>query len=386
MALFRSIGLFAAGLLVATVVAEGGARLIEATPLWRILPVAEVALYGPDSETGYTLRPNVSGVWATENHAQVAINALGLRDAAMTREKPAGTRRVVVVGDSMTEALQVQLEDSFVQVAERSLRDQGHAVEVINLGLSGATPAVNVQRLRHKGLPLSPDIALVTSSAIELSNPRPDDDSAYPGYIADGQGGARIGMAFRDSRGFQLRVGLVGDALYWMLDHFRVARILNARKNAGWLQEWPKTSREAAAPLCAGFHAQRLAQAFTEEGDGFALARVRAFARDLGAVSRQANMPVAVLMRDLGAVCGDNPVMLQRVQERLVALFGEHGVALIDSDAEVAVRLRSGEREEDLHGFTSRIGHGHYNIRGHQVYADVIERAIVDLLKLASHQ
>src|SRR5215469_7822029 len=92
------------GLLAATLVVEAALDLIEATPLWRVLPVAEIAPYGPDPDTGYRHRPNVSGIWLTENRAPVSISGLGLRD----RERPlqrTDVPRAVVLGNSLIEAL-----------------------------------------------------------------------------------------------------------------------------------------------------------------------------------------------------------------------------------------------------------------------------------------
>ena len=31
--------------------------------------------------------------------------------------------------------------------------------------------------------------------------------------------------------------------VYWLLDHSMVARVVNARRNAGWFAEWPKPAQ-----------------------------------------------------------------------------------------------------------------------------------------------
>src|SRR5204863_65651 len=63
-----------------SVMAELLFRVIEATPLWRVLPVSEVSLYGPDEDTGYRHRVGAHGVWLQENRSVITISNLGLRD------------------------------------------------------------------------------------------------------------------------------------------------------------------------------------------------------------------------------------------------------------------------------------------------------------------
>ena len=103
MAKGRGFALLVAGLLAATVVFELYLRVIEVVPaLWRVLPAAEVALYGPDPDSGYTLRPNVKGVWLRENRTYIRTSAQGLRDRDTSFEKPPGTFRIALAGDSIT--------------------------------------------------------------------------------------------------------------------------------------------------------------------------------------------------------------------------------------------------------------------------------------------
>src|ERR1700687_1744849 len=82
--MWRKIGLGAAKLLAGIVVATAAGDLlfvvISRTPLRWALPVPPVALYGPDPDTGYRHRANVSGLWLTEHRSLITISNLGLRD------------------------------------------------------------------------------------------------------------------------------------------------------------------------------------------------------------------------------------------------------------------------------------------------------------------
>jgi len=153
---FIRIGFLVLGGLVAgSVVAELLFRVVEATPLWRVLPVSEVSLYGPDPVTGYRHRAGARGIWRQENRSYIAISNLGLRDRDRAFERGSATR-AIVVGDSVIEAAQVDLQDTAVAVAERELAKRRPGAEVINLGLAGATPAVDMARLQSLGFRSSP--------------------------------------------------------------------------------------------------------------------------------------------------------------------------------------------------------------------------------------
>src|SRR5262245_2479742 len=141
MTLARSTFRFLLGLAAATIAAELALRLISATPLWQVLPVPAIMFYGPNADTGFSHRPNVSGVWTAAHRTYVQTSSLGVRD----RERPAkhgAAPRAIVIGDSLIEAVQVEHENTAVAVAERMLSPKQAGAEAVNLGLQGVTPAV----------------------------------------------------------------------------------------------------------------------------------------------------------------------------------------------------------------------------------------------------
>ena len=65
-------------------------------------------------------------------------NSLGLRDEDYPREKPAGTRRILIIGDSVTYGYGVKDDDApFPERLERALHEEGRAVEILNAGIPG---------------------------------------------------------------------------------------------------------------------------------------------------------------------------------------------------------------------------------------------------------
>jgi hypothetical protein len=94
--------------------------------------------------------------------------------------------RVLVVGDSMVEALQVPVPQAFTRLLEGRARAwAGRPVEVINLGLSGRGPAQYHRTLEKIGLAYRPDLVVV---AVTLLNdflndvPELERDDSKPYY------------------------------------------------------------------------------------------------------------------------------------------------------------------------------------------------------------
>ena len=160
----RTIAAILAGLILALLATELFFRLIAATPLRWVLPEPQVSLYGPDFATGYRHRVDVSGMWLTEHRNFIRTSNLGLRD----RDRPLAHGpgpRAVIVGNSIIEAVQVEEAQTSSAVAEQILSRQYPGAEAVNLGLSGAKPAVQVARLQTQGLALAPDLAVVVVDA-----------------------------------------------------------------------------------------------------------------------------------------------------------------------------------------------------------------------------
>jgi acyl-CoA thioesterase I len=71
---------------------------------------------------------------------------LAFATGAMAQPKSAPVR-IVVFGDSLVAGFQLKESDAFPAQLERSLKTRGHAVEVINAGVSGDTTASALERL-----------------------------------------------------------------------------------------------------------------------------------------------------------------------------------------------------------------------------------------------
>jgi lysophospholipase L1-like esterase len=99
-----------------------------------------------------------------EFDVRVVTNALGFRDARMPGPKPAGVRRVVVLGDSFTQGYGVDETASYPRRLEAGLARAGAGagdVEIVNLGVPGTSPRDYIGHLADPGLAYAPDLVLI---------------------------------------------------------------------------------------------------------------------------------------------------------------------------------------------------------------------------------
>ncbi|HUG52757.1 MAG TPA: SGNH/GDSL hydrolase family protein [Vicinamibacteria bacterium] len=98
----------------------------------------------------------------TNRRAMRPQNSAGYRDLERTRSKPAGTRRVVSLGDSFAWGASVEFEDAYPQRLERALtRRRAEPWQVVNIALPGMNTVDHEGQLRSEGLAYAPDVVLL---------------------------------------------------------------------------------------------------------------------------------------------------------------------------------------------------------------------------------
>lgn len=115
-------------------------------------------IFEPDPELGWRLVPGAEDSWLG---AQVRINAQGMRGPPRERAKPAGVRRVLVLGDSVIFGAFIERdEDTIPARLEAELRRDG-PVECLNAGVGGYSPWQEAIWLERRGLAWSPDLVVL---------------------------------------------------------------------------------------------------------------------------------------------------------------------------------------------------------------------------------
>ena len=109
-----------------------------------------------------------------EFSVETSRNSLGYHDVEHTFQKPEGTFRVLILGDSFVEAIQVPLEKTFHKILEKELnRRMDFPVEVISLGRSGAGTQKSNEILLETGLRFNADLVLMQFLSNDLIDNSP---------------------------------------------------------------------------------------------------------------------------------------------------------------------------------------------------------------------
>ncbi len=116
-----------------------------------------------NAELGHFHVPNFDGwIKAREFTTRVTISPLGLRDARTSYAKPAGTFRILFLGDSMVEAVQVNARDGVAERLEVLLnQDAARPTEVINAGVAAYGTGQEWMLLDKEGVKYQPDLLVL---------------------------------------------------------------------------------------------------------------------------------------------------------------------------------------------------------------------------------
>ena len=145
---------------------EGVTRLIFAhsrdfsMEMWKY--AAQLKRSSADPEAGFVHVPNRS---AFLMGAAVSINSLGLRDREFAKEKPPGTCRVLMLGDSTTFGWGVPLEQTVAKILERKLNASSvpgcERFEVLNGGVGNYNTVQEVAQYRNRDRFFHPDLVIL---------------------------------------------------------------------------------------------------------------------------------------------------------------------------------------------------------------------------------
>ena len=157
-----------------------GRGLLVLLPILALLVGLEVALrlFGPILPRNYTsgpylerhpdygffhVRDYVGWQRSSEYFAWVRFNRLGLRDPRDSFAKPPNTFRILLLGDSFMEAVQVDERQTTASLLEAHLRQARPDlnVEVVNAGVAGWSTSLEYLYLDHEGHRFQPDLVVL---------------------------------------------------------------------------------------------------------------------------------------------------------------------------------------------------------------------------------
>lgn len=160
----KLLALGAASVLFSLLIIEGIVRLIEPREVLREF------FETPDPIVHHKFIPGARGRQKMlEFDATYEINSIGLRSPEIALAKPAGIKRLLILGDSFTEGVGVNGDETFTSQLRGMLERDGIGTgwQVINGGVASYSPLLEYLYLKNGGLALAPDLVIL---ALDLSD------------------------------------------------------------------------------------------------------------------------------------------------------------------------------------------------------------------------
>ena len=236
----------------------------------RVIGFSYPPFHQPDPITGLSLRPNTSGWYRKEGQAYVSTNSQGLRDRERPLTKPSGTYRILMLGDSYPEALQVNVEIAFWRLLEQRLEacafKSAKHIDVINLGVSGFGTGQELRMLQTRGLAYQPDLVILAffpGNDVRNNSRELEPDKMRPFYLLDAAGALRLDDTFANSVEFRRRTGRLRRAGKELSRYLRTLQLIYYVKD---LRDMRREQTEAAAVPTAAAAAPTSARPGGEAG------------------------------------------------------------------------------------------------------------------------
>lgn len=378
--------LAAAGVVIALVMVEVGLR------------IADISFFGYhlfDDSLGWVRPAGAEGWYRREGKAYIRINAQGQRDWERTVAKPADTLRIAVLGDSMTEALQVDMDKVYTTQVERALSScpavGGRKVEVLNFGVTGYSTAQELAMWRERAMRYAPDIVVLQFAVLNdvAENSRamsPGDLRPFYVYQNDQ---LVLDDSFHDQPAFKVRQGLVLKLFYGLLPHSRILQVINEiraladiRQQEGQLAAGKGGAASPTANPSYRYEAVYLEPADPNWREGWRVTEDLITLLRGEVTAKGARFMVIITGTDRQAYHDPEvPKLLQQQlkipdlyypNRRIIALGQSKGFPVLDLTPGLTEYAQKNNRA--LHGFGD--GYGHWNEEGHRVAAELLTQRL----------
>jgi hypothetical protein len=316
---------------------------------------------------GLVIHPPGTRIHLANFGQDVRFNSLGMRDVEHATGKEPGTFRILLLGDSFLEALQVGLDDSFPRLLEKTLNGMtGQRIEVINCAVGGWGTDSQLEYLSRYGLSLKPDLIVV---AMTLHNDVSDNLEERFHALVDGRA---VPKPSREMPGLTFGLLKVKDYLasrshttqlvrrHW---YRRTIRTGARQLDSHVLQLVRNEESAAVAKGWALTH--ELLLGVRQQGAG-AGARTAAFLIPLSIQLYEDSLRVFLEQHGVTA----EEISIARPQE-IMRRFG--ATARLD----VIDLLPDSRRWIEANGGTLHVWDGHWNVDGHRLAAAIVSEELI---------
>ena len=351
--------------------------------LLRLLGVGYPVFNWTDPIRGVAHIPGAKSIHQYQGQSWVEINSDGWRGPETALERPAGTLRIALLGDSFIEAFEVPFEQTVGEVIERRLSAlRGGPVEVLNFGHGGYGTTQELLTLQHEVWKYSPDLVLlaVTTGNDISDNYRSLRRSDYvPYHVYQGEN-LVLDTSFLQANEYRSRA-LWTKQLLGVVQESRVAQLVNRVRRARRVSEkWRENA--AAAPGSEVGQRDEIHLPPTTPNWQEAWRVTEGILRLMHEECRRKNTPFAMVTLTRGI-----QVSLARekkgrflsqlgvkdlyyAERRLAELGKREGIPVLNLAPTMAKQAE--ERQVYFHAEGDSLGIGHWSKEGHQAAGELI--------------
>jgi len=363
----------------------------------RAIGWAEPVWYQPDAQLGWRMRPGLAAWYTQEGRGFVRVNAQGMRDRDHLIDKPAGTYRIAVLGDSYAEARQVEREQAFWALLPAELAacgfQPGKRVEVLNFGISGYGTAQEYLMLESNAMRYRPDLVLLqftNGNDVRDNSFALDPEKNRPFYMFAHDGKLRIDDSFAYSDDFAQRSSLKGALARKVADKVRVVQLARSLKDLSFVPKAQAGSQgtqgieQGLEPVVLAAPREPLWDEAWRITEGL-IAKIGDFSQRNGARFAIVTVPYAIQVHPdpkvrAGLQAKLGVADLFYPDRRIAAFAKRNGLLAVTLAPEMQpLAEQSGTY---FHGFENvGMGRGHWNAAGHLAAAQIISRRLCEALR-----
>jgi hypothetical protein len=299
----------------------------------------------------------------------VDTNSFGMRDDERQFEKTPGTFRILLLGDSFMEAMQVNWEDSLASKLSSQLAESGaRNVEIINASVSGWGTDDQLTYYLRYGHKFSPDLILL---GMTLHNDVADNvQLEFHSYDKDG-------LVERPQTTLSASVYARTQIQEWLASHSHLYRLVVGRLRSASVRQGGKELNRHVQELM-----RRPSSPQIDAGWSFTLAlldKMHERGKQNGSELAVFLIPLAMQVTDwrleqlLEAFqLEQSALALTRPQEVMLDWGSDRGVPVLD----LLPRFRSWAATNEIDPYL--VEDGHWNEQGHALGARIVARGLTD--------
>ncbi len=292
---------------------------------------------------------------------RVSFNSSGMRDTEHEKEKPAGVYRILVLGDSFMEALQVPFEESFPYLLGTGLRQAtGKQVEVINAAVGGWGTDDELRYLTQYGLQWHPDLVLVVMT---LHNDISDNLRQTWHAL---RGDTLVEQPVVQTPGWRyLIVSLKG----YLASRFELYQLWRRVRHGAEMRTVAKQLNTHVRELLQGASDPQIERGY--QLTRLLLARIDSVTRNAGGQTMVVMLPLQMQVVDSAVGRPSDSTEAEKPQDRVRDWTGKLGIGNID----LLPAFRRWQSDSGTSLFVQ--GEGHWNEKGHRLAAGAVVSGLV---------